>query len=99
IITDLFHASPRIPGLCSYIREFGWEPVILTTPLGENPEARKGPSNDFAKQVRLIEVPYESFITVFKKILGFKTDSNTGARAELEKKLGGNSLLKRFIKK
>jgi len=38
IITDLFHASPRMPGLCKYLKEFGWEPALLTTPIGEDPE-------------------------------------------------------------
>ena len=98
IVTDLFHASPRIPGLCAYLREFGWEPVILTTSLGENPEARKGPPNDFNKKFKVVEVPYESLITVLKKIGGFKTGT-TGARAEIEKKFGGNSLRNRLIKK
>src|SRR3989344_4878625 len=98
IVTDLFHASPRISGLCSYIREFGWEPVILTTPLGENPEARMGPPNDFTEKFRVIEVPYQSFITTLKKLFGFGTGT-TGARAEFQKKYGGNTWKKRLVKK
>lgn len=98
IVTDLFHASPRIPGLCNYLREFGWEPVILTTPLGENPEARMGPASDFVKQFLVIEVPFKSSITALKKMFGFGSGT-TGARAEFQKKYGGDGLKKRLIKK
>jgi glycosyltransferase involved in cell wall biosynthesis len=44
IVTNLFHSSPRIPGLAKYLNEFGWEAIILTTPLGENPQLQfRGP--------------------------------------------------------
>ena len=55
IIAHLFHASPRIPGLVKYLPEFGWQPIILTTPLGENPDSRFGPPNDFRENNRVIE--------------------------------------------
>ena len=55
IIAHLFHASPRIPGLAKYLPEFGWQPIILTTPLGENPNSRFGPPNDFKEKNRIIE--------------------------------------------
>lgn len=87
IITDLFHASPRIPGLCKYLREFGWEPTLLTTPLGEDPESRMGPPNDFAKKFLVIEVPFKSAIQPLKHLLGFRPGS--GSRAQLEKKFSG----------
>jgi len=55
IIANLFHASPRIPGLAKYLPEFGWKPVILTPPLGENPDSRFGPPNDFKEKNWVIE--------------------------------------------
>jgi glycosyltransferase involved in cell wall biosynthesis len=55
IIAELFHASPRIPGLAKYLPEFGWQPIILTTPLGQNPDSRFGPPNDFRLKNRVIE--------------------------------------------
>jgi hypothetical protein len=55
IIAHLFHASPRIPGLAKYLPQFGWQPIILTTPLGENPDSHFGPPNDFRKSNRVIE--------------------------------------------
>lgn len=57
IIANLFYASPRIPGLVKYLPEFGWQPITLTTSLGERPDERFGPSNDFRKNYRVIETP------------------------------------------
>jgi glycosyltransferase involved in cell wall biosynthesis len=99
IITNLFHASPRIPGLSKYLREFGWEPVILCTPLGKNPQSRLGPPNDFAKEFRVIEVPYPDIINKIKRLLGFK--EGEGSRTQIEKILGGEkqSPLKTSLRK
>jgi hypothetical protein len=51
----LFYASPRIPGLAKYLPEFGWHPIILTVPLGGDPDSRFGPPNDFRKKNQVIE--------------------------------------------
>lgn len=56
IIANLFHASPRIPGFAKYIHEFGWEPIILTTPLGINPSRRFGPPEDIKDYAQIVEV-------------------------------------------
>jgi len=55
IIAHLYHASPRIPGLTKYLPEYGWQPVILTTPIGENPDSQFGPPNDFRNTHRVVE--------------------------------------------
>jgi glycosyltransferase involved in cell wall biosynthesis len=55
IIANLFYASPRIPGLAKYLPEFGWQSVILTTPLGENPDSHFGPPNDLKNTHKVIE--------------------------------------------
>jgi len=55
IITNLFRASPRILGLTKYIPEFGWQPIILTTPIGENPDSQPGPPSDFKRNYWVIE--------------------------------------------
>jgi len=57
VIANLFHASPRIPGLVKYLPEFEWQPIILTTSLGDRPDERFGPPNDFRKNNRVIETP------------------------------------------
>ena len=51
----MYHASPRIPGLVKYLPEFGWEGIVLTVPIGENPEASFGPPNDFKSKYIVIE--------------------------------------------
>jgi len=56
IVANLLHASPRIPGLAKYLPEFGWQPIMLTTPIGENPESYFGPPNDFKNNFRTIEI-------------------------------------------
>jgi len=55
IIAHLFHASPRIPGLAKYLPEFGWQPVILTTPIGEDSDSQFGPPKNFKNTNRVIE--------------------------------------------
>lgn len=67
IIANLFHASPRIPGLAKYLPEFGWQPIILTVPLGEDPDSRFGPPNDFKESNRVIETYGYSSRTTWKK--------------------------------
>lgn len=99
IITNLFHASPRIPGMCKYLPTYGWTPVVLATPIGENPEARLGPPNNFTKTVKTIEVPYINIIEKLKRLAGFR--STQGSRAQLEKRFGGiqKSGIRIFVRK
>jgi hypothetical protein len=60
IIANLFHASPRIPGLAKYIPEFNWEPVVLTVSFPENFNFKK------------VETSYSGDIFSFwRKILKF----------------------------
>ena len=35
VIANIFHASPRIPGMVSYLKEFGWEATLMTAPFTE----------------------------------------------------------------
>mgnify|MGYP001120887334 CR=1 FL=1 len=41
--------------MAKYLPEFGWQPIILTTPIGENPDSQFGPPNDFKENNRVIE--------------------------------------------
>lgn len=45
----------RVLGLAKYLPEFGWEPIILTSRVGEKPASRFGPPNDFTNNNRVIE--------------------------------------------
>jgi len=55
IIAHFFLASARIPGLAKYLPEFGWQPIILTKPIGEEPSSRFALSDDFKRKTRVIE--------------------------------------------
>src|SRR3989344_2586999 len=99
IITNLFHASPRIPGLAKYLPEFGWEPVVLTMPLGDNPESRFGPPNDFRKRVKTYETSFYDVVGIVKKLFGLKP--HLSSRDQVKKKFGnitgGPTLMEHFI--
>ena len=41
--------------MAKYLPEFGWQPIVLTTPIGEDPDSRFGPPDDFRKNNRIIE--------------------------------------------
>lgn len=82
IITNLFHASPRIPGLVKYLPEFGWQPIILTTHIGENPESRFGPPNDFKNNNRVIETDCPPVLDFWRKMLGLNQSEDIGLQAK-----------------
>lgn len=96
IITNLYHASPRIPGLCEYLPEFGWEPVVLVTPFAPDKD-EAGPPRDFRDKVKTIEVPYRGLILIIRNFLGFK--SSEGSRSQLEKKFGKKSWFSQLVRK
>jgi len=57
--------SLRIIGLGKYLPEFGWQPIVLTSSLGQlNP------------QFRVIETPYRDVLGFWKRLLGFKPDED-----------------------
>ena len=82
IIANLFHASPRIPGLVKYLPEFGWQPIILTTHIGENPESRFGPPNDFKNNNRVIETDCPPVLDFWRKMLGLNQSEDVGLQAK-----------------
>lgn len=96
IITNLYHASPRIPGLCEYLPEFGWEPVALVTPFASDKD-ETGPPRDFRDKVKTIEVPYRGLILVIRNFLGFKTGE--GSRAQIQKKFGKKTWLSQLVRR
>lgn len=80
IIANLFHASPRIPGIAMHLKEFGWEPVIIAPSLKEDPKNLLGFPRDFTEKIRIIETDYSGDIfSFFRKILvffGFKKEKS-----------------------
>lgn len=89
IIANLFHASPRIPGLAKYLPEFGWQPIILTTPIGENPDSRFGPPNNIKDNIRVIETPYHDVLGFWRKLFRFNPDE--GITSQVKRRLGVTS--------
>jgi len=94
IIANLFHASPRIPGIAKHLAEFGWEPVILSVPINkEGSRNLLGFPSGFNEKVKIIETPYQGDIfwfwrKIFKK-LGF--DINQSILNQSKEKIGVNS--------
>jgi hypothetical protein len=77
VIANLFHASPRIPGVATYLPEFGWSAIIITPPLGSNAETRFGFPKKFLKRTKIVVAPYRGDIFWFWRkifrLFGFKT--------------------------
>lgn len=76
IIAHLSHASPRIPGLAKYLLEFGWQPIILTAPVGKKPDS----------QCRVIETGYRGVLGFWKRV--FRLDPREDIRRGAKKRLG-----------
>jgi glycosyltransferase involved in cell wall biosynthesis len=83
IIANLFHASPRIPGLAKYLPEFEWEPIILTVPIGEKP--------DVLPNAKAVEVPYHDALRdlidfqkklLWKRLFGISPNESIGRHVE-----------------
>ena len=62
IIANLFHASPRIPGLMHYLQDFGWGVTIISPSLGNDAEILLGFPKGFLEGIKILEVPYRGDI-------------------------------------
>lgn len=80
IIANLFHASPRIPGISSYLPEFGWEATIVTPDLGNDSGEAFGFPKQFLSATRIVKTPYRGDIFWFWRkgmnSLGFKKNKS-----------------------
>ena len=78
IIADLFHASPRIPGIAKYLSEYGFNVIILTGNLGNEPHLKFAISKEQLDKnsIRLIEINYFKPLEFFRKILKFSSKKN-----------------------
>lgn len=56
IITNLFHASPRMPGFSKYLSRYGWKPIILTVDLNQKNNRRYGILENIQDYAQIIEV-------------------------------------------
>ena len=73
IIANLLHAYPRIPGITTYLKDYGWEPTILTIPVDIT---KLGTPPGFENNVRIIEAKYRGDmfwpIRIVLRWFGFK---------------------------
>lgn len=53
--------SYRLAPLAKYLPEFGWQPIVLTAPVGKKLDSR----------LRVIETPYRDALSFWKKVLRF----------------------------
>jgi len=76
IVADLFHSSPRIPGISLNMLKFGWEPTIITRPIKDDPKNLLAFPKGFLEKVRIIETDYDGDVFIFWRNLlvrlGFK---------------------------
>ena len=56
IIANLFHASPRMPGLAKYLSRCGWGVIILTVDLNQKIKRRYGVLENIKDYAQIIEV-------------------------------------------
>ena len=101
IIANLFHSSPRIPGMVMYLKGCGWEPVILTVPLADDPRNLLGFPAGFKETIRIVQVPYKGDIFWFWrkifKLFGFKADKSILNQTKAKTKIVGKKSLIDYI--
>ena len=77
-ITNLFHASPRIPRITEHLPDFGWEVTIITPPINNEAIIELGLSTSFLDHSRIIDAPYKGdilwFYRRFFRSIGFARD-------------------------
>lgn len=66
----------RVPGLAKYLREFDWEPVVLTMPLSRKPNL----------DCSIIEVPFSDILNFLVKRMA--TNPGESAEKQLARKVG-----------
>lgn len=75
VIANLYHASPRIPGLLGPLAELGWQATVVTPPLDDDAEAVLGLPEGFLRNVEIAAAPYRGdvfwFLRTILSALGF----------------------------
>ncbi len=73
----------RVLGLAKYLPEFGWEPIVLTSPLDTKPET--------PLKFKIIDTPYKSAIDFWLRLFRLKSNASTTAREQGIQRLGARS--------
>jgi glycosyltransferase involved in cell wall biosynthesis len=104
IIANLFHASPRIPGIASYLSEYEWHATIVTPPLGDDFAKMYAPPQNFFKSTKIIEVPYRGDVLwlwriLFKKVLKIKNSKSVTESLKEDLGMSGkNTFINKMLK-
>jgi len=76
VLIIAYYWGTRIPGLVKYLPEFGWQPVILTAPLIEEPNT----------QFRVVETSYRDVFSFWKRL--FRLNPDEDVRRQVKKRFG-----------
>lgn len=93
VIANLFHSSPRIPGIAAYLPEHNWRVIIVTPPLGKDFAYTYAPPQNFFSNTEIIEVPYRGDILWFwRKILKriFNTKEKNSLTESIKERVGAS---------
>ncbi len=73
--------AARVPGLAKYLHEFGWEPIVVTPPLGAKPDV----------QFRIMETGYKSALDFWLRLFRLNSNASTSVREQVKQRLGVKS--------
>lgn len=81
VIANIFHSSPRIPGMLTYLKEFGWQPTLMTVPFTEHEaQGKLALPLRFTDNVKILPVWYigDIFFPIrfLFKVVNFKKDKS-----------------------
>lgn len=78
ILIVAMYWGTRIPGLVKYLPEFGWQPFLLTSRLGENPDL----------PFTVIQTPYRDALAFSKRVLRYNPNQGQDLREQVKRRLG-----------
>lgn len=91
VIANLYHASPRIPALLTFLGQYGWRATVVTPPLEADAASVLGLPKDFACFVDIAPAPYRGDVFwIIRKLMGwFGFSSQTSYTEQLKDRVGG----------
>jgi len=99
VIANLYHASPRIPALLTFLGEYGWRATVVTPPLVADAESVLGLPRDFARYVDIAPAPYWGDVFwIIRKLMGWLGFSSKSSYTEqLKDRVGGGRTCKSWV--
>lgn len=99
VIANLYHASPRIPALLTYLGEYGWKATVVTPPLAAGAESVLGLPPNFFRYVDIAPAPYRGDVFwILRKLMGwFGFTSKSSYTEQLKDRVGGRRNRKSWI--